>query len=334
MLSKSSSIRRHDVVPPPHLLIDGLNLFYRHFAANPSMSSFGYPVGGALGFMKNLQSLVRDIGPKDVTVVWESGGSSRRRAIFPAYKSKKRPRKLNRFYDDDIPETVENLDDQFSFLLLALKKVPIKQLYVQDCEADDIMGYAVRNLISDDYSVIVSSDRDLMQLVGPKTVQWNPAKKSYVNRKTVLEEFGVLPCNLCTVRCFVGDPSDGIDGVPGIGFSTMVKRFPFLTGEEFVSVEDVIEECERTKHSTKVKIYGSILEQPEIPRRNWRLMHLDVSNLSGTQIQFANELWNQEPPKPNKISFLKVMMKYGINNFDADSFFNEFRSNIRRQDEF
>jgi DNA polymerase I len=322
------------VVPPPRLLIDGLNLFYRHFVANPSMSSFGYPVGGALGFMKNLQSLLREVGPQDVTVVWESGGSSRRRAIFPAYKSKKRPRKLNRFYDDDIPETVENLDDQFSMLLLALKKVPIKQIYVQDCEADDIMGYVVRNLLREEHAVVVSSDRDLMQLVGPKTVQWNPAKKSYVNARAVREEFGVFPHNLCTVRSFVGDPSDGIDGVPGAGFSTMVRRFPMLAGREFVSVEDVLADCERTMPATKVKIYGSILEHADVARRNWRLMHLDTSNLAGSQVQQVNELWEQEVPKPNKMSFLKVMMKYGINNFDADSFFNDFRSNIRRQDEF
>ena len=322
------------MVPPPNLLIDGLNLFYRHFVANPSMSSFGYPVGGALGFLKNLQSLIRDIGPKNVTVVWESGGSSRRRAIYPAYKSKKRPRKLNRFYDEDIPETVENLDDQFSFLLLALKKVPIKQLYVQDCEADDIIGYVLRNLIRNEHSIIASSDRDLMQLIDSKTVQWNPAKKSYANQRTVLEEFGVMPCNLCTVRSFVGDPSDGIDGVPGAGFSTMVKRFPILTSKEFVSVEQIIEDSERTKQSSKVKIYEKIFEHADLARRNWRLMYLDTSNLSGTQIQFANELWDQSIPKPNKMMFLKILMKYGVNNFDADSFFNDFRLNIRRQDEF
>lgn len=322
------------MVPPPRLIIDGLNLFYRHFVANPSMSSFGYPVGGALGFMRNLQSLLREVGPFDVTVVWESGGSPRRRAIFPAYKSKKRPRKLNRFYDDDIPETIENLDDQLSMLLLALKKAPIKQLYVQSCEADDIIGYVVRNLIQEEHAVVVSSDRDLMQLVGPRIVQWNPAKKTYVNAKVVREEFGVFPCNLCTMRSFVGDPSDGINGVPGAGFSTMVKRFPMLTGREFVSVEEVLEDCERTMSGTKIKIYGNILEHADVARRNWRLMHLDVSNLAGSQIQQVNELWEQPLPKPNKMSFLKVMMKYGINSFDADSFFNDFRSNIRRQDEF
>ena len=81
----------------PVLILDGLNVFYRHWAANPTMDTNGEHVGGVVGFLKGIQLLCERYQPSDVIVTWEGGGSNRRRAVDSSYKSGRRPAKLNLF---------------------------------------------------------------------------------------------------------------------------------------------------------------------------------------------------------------------------------------------
>ena len=95
------------------LIVDGLNIFTRAFVVNPSMSSHGYYIGGAVGFLKSLRSLCTKFSPDKIIVCWEGGGSPRRRALLPEYKKNRKPVRLNRskIYED-IPDTVENYSQQ------------------------------------------------------------------------------------------------------------------------------------------------------------------------------------------------------------------------------
>jgi 5'-3' exonuclease len=315
---------------PPVLMIDGLNLFFRHFAANPTMSNSGSHAGGIVGFLRTVQNLVSMTGPRELVVVWESGGSSRRRSIFPQYKSGRKPQKLNRFYEDDIPETLENVDDQIQLLISLMKNLPIKQFYVKDCEADDIIGFLVKNALREDPVVIVSSDRDFHQLINRNVVQWTLGRKKFINCKSVLEEYGVHPENFCTVRCFNGDGSDNISGISGAGFKVMSKRFPELANSQFVSVEDIIKKSKEMIENSKLKIYSNIIDEQDLVRRNWKLMYLDSSNLAAHQAKMAIDLWESEIPKLNKLNFSRTIIKFGLNKFDTESFFLDFKNNIRR----
>ena len=101
----------------PILLIDGLNCFYRHFVANPSMGENGNPVGGIVGFLKGIQLLTERYSPDSVIVVWEGGGSPRRRSIDPNYKNGRRPVRLNRSHYSDIPDTVDDRNNQLKVLI-------------------------------------------------------------------------------------------------------------------------------------------------------------------------------------------------------------------------
>ena len=101
----------------PVLIVDGMNAFIRSWAAFPTMSAHGYQMGGCIGFLKSLRKLVNEIQPKAIYVAWEGGGSSRRRKIYADYKMGRRPEKLNRFYEDDIPDTEENRKHQLVTLL-------------------------------------------------------------------------------------------------------------------------------------------------------------------------------------------------------------------------
>ena len=217
----------------PVLLIDGLNVFTRHFVVNPTMSEQGNHVGGFVGFLKSLRLLCEKTDPSQVIVAWEGGGSARRRAIYPEYKHGRRPQKLNRFYSD-IPDTYHNRDNQVSLIIEALRHVPVMQLYVSDCEADDVIGYLTKNVLRDQKCVIVSSDKDLYQLLSDNVIQWSPGQKLFITSKHVKEKFGVHHSNFCTARCFTGDSSDGIPGVPRAGFKSLAKRIEILQNKEIV----------------------------------------------------------------------------------------------------
>ncbi len=304
----------------PVLIIDGLNLFTRHFVVNPTMSGQGHHIGGTVGFLKGLRLLTEKLVPSRVVVVWEGGGSPRRRAIYPDYKSGRRPQKLNRYYTD-IPDTFQNRDYQLALTIEALNYVPIHQLYVGDCEADDVIAYACRYLYKESDIVVVSSDKDLYQLIDERVTQFSPGQKKFITTETVKEKFGVYPQNMSAVRCFTGDPSDGLSGVKGAGFKTMVKRFPSFQLNEDVLIEDIIEEAIEKSSTSKVKVYRNILEDKDIVRRNWKLMHLDINNLSGTQIQKIQSSIENYKPEKNKMGLMRLLTRESVQDFDVDSFF-------------
>lgn len=312
------------------LLIDGLNVFMRHYVVNPTMSSLGFHVGGFVGFLKSLSRLCDRTRPSHIIVAWEGGGSPRRRAIYKGYKRNRRPQKLNRYYLGDIPDTTMNRDNQIALVIAALKNTPVNQVYVQDCEADDVLAYLVKYKFNDNRCVIVSSDKDFYQLLSKRVIQWSPGQKRYITPKTLIEKFGIAPVNFCTARCFVGDPSDGLDGTPRAGFKSLAKRFPDLALQEFVSVDDLILSAEYAKEEKSLVLYDNMIEHASIAKRNWKLMHLDLIGLSADQIQRIDFSIENLRQNGNKLGLIKMLVKSGIQNFDADSFFASVSANITR----
>lgn len=305
----------------PVLIVDGLNMFIRHFVVNPTISDSGNHVGGLVGFMRALKHLCERVHPSRVIVVWEGGGSPRKRAIYKGYKNGKRPQKLNRYYGDDLPDTVENKNYQIAQSISLLKSVPVDQIYINDCEADDIIAYLVRNVISE-RCVIASSDKDLYQLLSKKCIQWSPGQKKFINAIDVREKFGISALNFCTARSFIGDPSDGLNGVPLAGFSSMSKRFPALSENQFISVQEIIDLALEMKKNSKLKIINNICENQDIPKRNWKLMYLDTNNLSFEHIKKIKFMFENPHQNRNKFGLIKLFTKLGIRNFDIDSFYS------------
>jgi len=310
----------------PIIIVDGLNYFTRHFVANPTMSRQGHQIGGFVGFLKGLKLLNDRLSSRRVIVIWEGGGSPRRRAIFPEYKSGRRPQRLNRYYED-IPDTYENRDYQLKLTIESLRHAPVQQIYMSDCEADDVIGYMCRHMFRNNKIVVVSSDKDLYQLIDNNVTQWSPGQKKLITSEEVREKFGVWPTNMCLVRSFVGDSSDGIPGVDGAGFKTMSKRFPLLQEDQSLMLQDVLDEASR--HSaTKVQLYKNIVDQQDIVRRNWKLMHLDIANLSGDQIKKINDSVSSYSPKKNKLEMMRLLIREGVQDFDVDSFFMTLNATI------
>ena len=161
----------------PVLIVDGLNLFVRHFVINPTISASGDHVGGTVGFLRALKYLIARTLPSRVIVAWEGGGAPRKRAIYSDYKRGRRPQRLNRYYGEEIPDTVENRNNQVALIISILKSVPVDQVYINDCEADDIIAQLVRSHFQNDECIIISSDRDFFQLIDSRVRVWSPGSK-------------------------------------------------------------------------------------------------------------------------------------------------------------
>ena len=299
----------------------------RHFTVNPSVNDNGQHVGGALGFLKGIQLLIDSLKPSEVYVVWEGGGSPRRRAIYKNYKQGKRPVKLNRYYESDIPNTVGNRNYQINLITKLLGFSAIPQLYVSDCEADDVIAYLIKYKFTDRHITVISSDKDYYQLLEDQRVEiWSPGQKKILTESSIYERFGITVKNFCVARCFCGDGSDGIRGIKGAGFRTLIKRFPEISEEEFVSVEEIINLSEHRSANSKVKLYHEITANSEVPKINWKLMNLESTNLSANQIEKINYRVDTIDLSLNKISFMRVLIREGIRVFDANKFFMTARS--------
>ena len=220
------------------LIVDALNLFTRHYIAHPAMNNNGESIGGIVGFLYAIVNFTEMYKPEEIIIVWEGGGSSRRRSIYPDYKSKRRPEKLNRQYEE-IPDTVQNRNYQIMTLVEIFKNTPVCQIYVPDCEADDVIGYISRYTYRDRRKVIISSDKDFYQLLDGNTIIYSPTWKKFVTEKEVIEKFNVSPQNFCLAKSICGDASDNIGGVPRAGFKSIASKFPQLREKECVTIGEI-----------------------------------------------------------------------------------------------
>ena len=312
----------------PEIYIDGLNVFMRHYCANPTVSLNNTQCGGIVGFLYNIRTLADKYRPNKIVIVWEGGGSSRRRSIEPNYKLGKRPVKLNRGggYYSDRYDTKDNRDNQLKILIEILRHVPVTQIYVNDCEADDIIGYICKNENTGQRKILVTSDKDYYQLINENIVIWSPNQKKIIDKDEVLTKWGVSALNFCTLRCFSGDQSDGIKGVKGAGFKTMTKYFPELKEDEFISVTEIINKASVIEK--KLKLLSEIKQNEKRIEKNWKLMYLDAGCLSWSQINAIKHQYNQSQKKENKLDLIRIMIREGLNQFDVNGFLFSIKSTL------
>jgi DNA polymerase-1 len=217
----------------PILIVDGLNCFLRHYLVNESVSSKSEPVGGVVGFIKFIDYITNIHMPQKLFVVWETGGGSARRKAF--YKDYKKDRgKIKEFKKihngtasmrDQLAVDDQVKVAQLSMLHKILKTTPICQIFVAGTEADDIVAYLATQQFrnTDAQKVIVSGDHDYYQLLDDKTITiYDPSKRSYVTGDDVFNTYGIAPRNFCLARALSGDPSDNLDGIPGVGLKSTI----------------------------------------------------------------------------------------------------------------
>lgn len=301
------------------LIVDGLNTFIRSYAASPVTNEDGIHVGGISGTLMSMGHAIKSINPTRVIVVFDGkGGSSKRREIYSEYKSNRKVKiRLNR------AETVEKEDNQWQQLFRLveyLEHLPITTITADGSEADDVIAYIAHDYlkVNGDQVFIMSSDKDFYQLVDDKIHIWSPTKKKMYFVDDIYQEFQVYPKNFALYRSLLGDSSDNISGVDGIGDKTVKKRFPILTEDVLLSVEDLLEYA--SKQPQKIKIYQSLIEQESVIRRNIQLMQLSDSNISShSKLSIINQL-GTSANKTSKIKFYSMLaedkMTTAIKNVD------------------
>jgi DNA polymerase-1 len=192
---------------PMHLvLIDGSGFIFRAFHALPPMTRpDGTPVNAVFGFTNMLARLLKDHAGTHIAVIFDAGRLTFRNRLYDAYKANRLP-------------APEELIPQFILTREATEAFGVPAIELIDWEADDLIAaYALAAETAGWRTTIVSSDKDLMQLIRPAVMMMDPLKQKPIGPAEVMEKFGVTPDKVIEVQALIGDSSDNVPGVPGIG---------------------------------------------------------------------------------------------------------------------
>jgi DNA polymerase-1 len=197
-------------------LVDGSGYIFRAYHALPPFTrKDGTPVGAVLGFCNILWKLIEDLqaagDSTHLAVIFDAGSHTFRNDLYPEYKAHR-------------PPAPEDLIPQFAIIRDATRAFNVPAIEQQGFEADDVIAtYVAQARKRGDEVVIVSSDKDLMQLVGAGVSMLDPIKQRPIGEAEVMEKFGVLPAKVVDVQALAGDSTDNVPGVPGIGVKTAAQ---------------------------------------------------------------------------------------------------------------
>lgn len=207
-----TSQAQHHALKPPLYLIDGSGFIFRAFHALPPLTRpDGTPVGAVLGFCNMVFKLLQQNPGTAVAVIFDAGRHNFRNDIYAEYKANR-------------SETPEDLIPQFPLMRDAARAFGLPTIEAEGYEADDLIATYARLACEEGRAVtIVSSDKDLMQLVNDRVSMQDPIKNTLIGRNEVIEKFGVPPEKVVDVQALAGDSIDNVPGVPGIGIKTAAQ---------------------------------------------------------------------------------------------------------------
>ncbi len=293
------------------LVVDGLNTFIRAFSVNPAINEDGLHVGGIIGFLKSLRYTLNFIKPSRCIIVFDGkDGSKRRRKIYPQYKeTRKIKKRLNRNVDwGTAPQDEEeSLKQQIGRLIEYLEHLPLTLISVDGIEADDTMAYISQQLLPESNIILMSTDKDFLQLVDDRVKVWSPTKKKMYTPDSVFEEYGIHSKNMLTYRILDGDKSDNIGGIKGAGLKTLKKFCPQFSSIEKFDVRDLLEFVE--KSNKKIKLLENIKNSSNIIKRNYLLMQLNKVDIPKHTMRKIQGAVNNEIPKLIKFKFQSMFLK-------------------------
>jgi DNA polymerase I len=237
-------------------LVDGSGYIFRAYHALPPLTrkSDGLPVGAVSGFCNMLVKLLNEMdaaeSPTHLAVIFDASGNTFRNDIYPEYKAHR-------------PPAPEDLVPQFSLVREAVRAFNIPAIEMSGFEADDLIAsYAVQAAADGAHVSIVSSDKDLMQLVGPNIDMIDTMKDKKINAAEVVEKFGVGPERVIDVQSLAGDSVDNVPGVPGIGIKTAA-----LLIEEYGDLDSLLARAGEIKQNKRRENLIEFAEQARLSRQ-------------------------------------------------------------------
>jgi len=262
---------------PKHVfLIDGSGFIFRAFHALPPMTSpEGTPVNAVFGFTKMLMKLLDDTDADRIAVIFDRARKTFRSDIYADYKAHR-------------PPPPEELIPQFALVREATEALNVPAVDMDGFEADDLIATYARQAAEQGAEVtIVSSDKDLMQLVGPKITMLDAMKNRVIGEAEVVEKFGVGPDRVIDVQALAGDSSDNVPGVAGIGVKTAAQLI-----EEYGDLDSLLERAGEIKQPKRRE---KLIEQAEMARISRDLVTLR----DDAPVEAALEDFHVREPEPD-----------------------------------
>ena len=290
------------------MVVDAMNMLIRSFSLLKAMNPDGTHIGGIVGFLRSLGYVTRIFDPTRVIVVWDGkGGSANRKNINPDYKAQRATARITHWglYDTKQQE-MEALIGQLIRVQEYLECLPVTQLQMEKLEADDIMAYIAKQ---SSYSkvkkcTIISSDKDFLQLVDDTVEVYAPVKKKTFTKDNIFEELKVLPENYNIVKALLGDNSDNLKGVKGLGIKTIVAEFPKLLKEE-TNLEYIFKVAEEKLDGKKV--FAKIIHNWKNVEDNFLMMDLHATSLDETEKEVVMEIMKTKVNKTQIGAFLAFL---------------------------
>jgi DNA polymerase-1 len=272
------------------VLVDGSAYIFRAFHALPPLTraSDKLPVGAVAGYCNMLWKLVRGQGfdpkPTHLGIILDKSEKTFRKDIYPAYKAQR-------------PDLPEDLRPQLSLIRDATRAFDLPCVEQEGFEADDIIAsYAEQAAAAGAKVTIISSDKDLMQLVTPLVSMFDPIKDKPIGPDEVFEKFGVAPDKVVDVQALAGDPTDNVPGVPGIGVKTAAQLI-----NEYGDLETLLARASEIKQPKRRESLLTYAVQAAISKQLVELKRdMDVNTP-------LSELCCIEPDVKKLIAFLKAM---------------------------
>jgi DNA polymerase-1 len=310
------------------LVVDAMNTLIRSFSLLKAMNPSGAHVGGLVGFLRSLGYVTRIFDPTRVIIVWDGkGGSANRKNIDPNYKAQRATSRITHWglYDTKEEET-EALIGQLYRTQDYLECLPVHQLVMDKLEADDIMAWIAKKASGSNVKkcTIVSSDKDFLQLVDDTIEVYAPVKKKTFTKDNIFEELKVLPENYNIVKALLGDNSDNLQGVKGLGIKTVISEFPKLLTE--ITNLDYVFKVAEEKLDGK-KIFAKIIHNWDRVETNFELMDLHITALDDKEKDYVNNTLKEKVPDLQSGAFLRLLDQDKIEGItkNTESWLENFR---------
>lgn len=289
------------------LLVDGMNLFIRTFSAIPTQNEDGMHIGGLSGFLQSLAATTRMFSPTRVVVVFDGkGGSAKRREIYSEYKERRAIKsRLNRTAGfEDLADEQKAMKYQMLRVFYYLQELPVTTIAIDNIEADDVIAYLSEYF--KEQVVILSNDKDFLQLVSERVNVYLPSKKKLYNPESLLEEFGVWHENFTIFKALKGDKSDNIKSIKGFGDKTILKHFPQLAERTKMDLEEFVNICKL--YTGKAEAMNNLKNNLDQFITNYKLIQLLDVDIAGSTKSTIRSMVDSDIPKLNKVGLDALCM--------------------------
>ena len=297
------------------LLVDGNNLFKIGFHGAKELFYDGNHIGGVFHFINILRKFLEEHNHDKVIVMWDGeSNSSARKLLYPQYKANRTQTGTDEIYESYL--TQRGRIKQY------LEEVFVRQVEIDNNEADDLIAYYCQ-IAKDEQIIIFSGDKDLTQLISETVTIYSPVSKQYYKNGDMitLNKVEIPHYNVAVCKIFVGDKSDNIDGIQGLGEKTLVKLFPEMLSKS-CTIEEILDNARNITQNKPIKSLTNILTGKtksgiigeEFYITNKKIVDLSIPLLTEDSKQFVEQVYNDtiDPTDRGYKNLMRMMMDDGL----------------------